>query len=112
MYRSDDSTSHAEHNSIIDLEREYKRTTQRKKREFRENILRRLEELDSSDPSEYWRFWKSLQNRASQSDAIDASTFAVHYKASNSPPNCPEFDHANMKLKTSFCIMTQLMKLT
>ena len=30
QFRSDDSTSHAEHNSIIGLEREYKRTAQRK----------------------------------------------------------------------------------
>ena len=63
QFRSDDSTSHAEHDSIIELEREYKRTTQREKREFQENVLRRLEhveELDSSGPSEYWWFWKSL----------------------------------------------------
>ena len=59
-------------------------------------MLRRLEELENCDPGEYWRFWKSLQNRTSQSNVIDASTFAVHYKASNSPPNCEEFDRSNM----------------
>ena len=69
---------------------------QRKKREHRDNVLRHLEDLDSNDTTEYWRFWKSLQNRTTQSDVIDASTFAGHYKANDSPPIYPDFNYANI----------------
>ena len=96
----------AEHENIIKLERDYKRTIQRKKREHRENVLRHLEDLDSNDPTEYWRFWKSLQNRTTQSDVIDASTFAGHYKANNSPPIYPDFNYANInEIKTLSCVI-------
>ena len=100
--RSVHSTSHAQHDNIIKLERDYKRTIQGKKREHRENVLRHLEDLDSNDPTEYWRFWKSLQNRTTQSDVIDASTFAGHYKANNSPPIYPDFDYANINEMRNF----------
>ena len=113
QFRSDDSTSHAEHNSIIDLERKYKRTTQRKN----EN----LEKI-------YFVTWKSWTAVIPASIGDFGSLCKIgHHKAM--PLMRPLLQCTIklatilqiaqslitliwMKLKTSFCIMTQLMKLT
>ena len=60
--------------------------------------------MDSIDPSEYWRFWKCLQDKTSQSDTIEASTLALQYRASNSPPNCTEFDHTDINEIKNFIL--------
>ena len=80
---------------INDLQREYKRITQRKKREYQQSIASDLNKLNSDNMQDYWRFWKKFKRKCPDGNHITAQTFTEYYE--NLKPENPSFDSKFMQ---------------
>ena len=65
---------------LSQLQREYKRVVQLKKRNYHKIIARKVEDLNSKNPQEYWKFWKRYKkSNGSCNEYIDIKSFTNHY---------------------------------
>lgn len=76
--------------------REYKRTIQRKKRQYFRKIADRLDNMHTCNPTKYWKFWKNLKNNTPKSCPIDIDTLSKFFKEESIPKTGDKFDSTFM----------------
>ena len=62
------------------LQRVYRGTMQRKKRQYYQLIAQRLEDMHCNNSTAYWRCWKKLRKGVSNTYHIELISFSDYYK--------------------------------
>ena len=75
------------------LQRQYKKAVQRKKRNHYQKLARKLEDMHSSNLTEYWRYWKDHRKNINNTHHIELDTLSDHYKANTAPIRNVNFDY-------------------
>ena len=52
------------------LKKNYRATTQKRKREYQNKLREELSTMDSNDPQEYWKYWDRLNKNNSITVAL------------------------------------------
>ena len=75
--------------SFFKLNKKYAKTRKKKRREFKQNILNRLDELQSNNPKEYWSLVNQLRNEQTDKSVsnIDGDTWYKYFSNLVSVPN-------------------------
>ena len=78
----------------------YRKTTKYKAREFKNELIKKLEDLHDQNPKEYWKLVEQLQNSDSKHLAdndIDTDEWRDHFEKLNSYKPCSENCHNVLK---------------
>lgn len=78
------------------LELEYNRITQRSKRQYKDHIRQKLEDIQYKNPSQYWKFWKSLNKSKNNNSTLRINDFISYFNSQVKPPSVEFFDHSHM----------------
>ena len=62
------------------VKKQYKKLLKDKKRKWSENIIRKIEKLQTEDPKQYWSLISELRNTPKNSNIIDKSKFEFFYE--------------------------------
>ena len=62
------------------VKKQYKKLLKDKKRKWSENIIRKIEKLQTEDPKQYWSLISELRNTPKNSNIIDKSKFELFYE--------------------------------
>ena len=75
--------------SFFKLNKKYAKTKKKKRREFKQNILNCLDELQSNNPKEYWSLVNQLRNEQTDKSVsnIDGDTWYKYFSNLVSVPN-------------------------
>ncbi|CAG2199948.1 unnamed protein product [Mytilus edulis] len=84
--------------SFFKLNKQFAKLRRKKKREFRENILDRLSNLESENPKDYWNLVNQLrlENNSETKNNIDGD---IWYKYFSDLSSIPENEHIKSKIK-------------
>ena len=66
--------------SLVTTRKEYKKLVRQKKHQWKETVLRKLEEIEDSNPTEYWKLIKDLKERKAESRIINPDEFEDFFK--------------------------------
>ena len=72
--------------SLCKKRKEYKRLIKKKKREWKSDIVKKLEEIEDKDPKEYWRLINELRENKRDSTDFDAEKFTSFFEKLYSAP--------------------------
>ena len=85
-----------------ELRKRYKRTLQRKKRQYKQGIAYELEHMNTNDPAEYWKFWRRYKSNHQNNNHISIDTFNRHYMEMSKPTRNNNFDYEYMAKISTF----------
>ena len=80
--------------------KQYRKATKAKARQYKRELINKLEELHSQNPKEYWSLVDKLQNtdcNSNQDNYIDVSEWKQHFEDLNSSEPCSETCHKLLK---------------
>ena len=75
------------------LQRVYRGTVQRKKRQYYQLIAQRLVDMHCYNPTAYWRYWKKLRKGVGNTYHIELKSFSDYYKTNSTPAKNDYFDY-------------------
>ena len=79
-----------------ELENEYRKTTQKCKRQYRNEIRLKLEQCHSSNPTTYWKIWKSFRQLSSNNSKLTLDDFNLYFQNQIKPPSIEYHDNSYM----------------
>ena len=86
-----------------DIEINYKRVIQSKRRNYKHQQLVGFQDMLSNDPNEYWKYWKKMKRNVSpSSDCISIGAFVEYFKTQNEPPTPAYFEKELMQEAKDF----------
>ena len=74
---------------LVITRKEYKKLIKHKKHQWKESMIRRLEEIEDKNPTEYWKLIKELKDRKAEKQIINPEEFEDFFKRLFAVDNTP-----------------------
>ena len=74
---------------LVTTRKEYKKLIKHKKHQWKESMIRRLEEIEDKNPTEYWKLIKELKDRKVEQRIINPEEFEDFFKRLFAADNTP-----------------------